>query len=85
MAGAQGIAGFQDALANALGATGILGIDALLGREAGFGMEESMGGTLPRCRAHPQRNKAINPKRNRFIISLLDVLILRKLPYEKIT
>jgi hypothetical protein len=35
--------------------------------------------------AHPKRMKAIETKRNRFIVSLLDGSILKNLPYEKIT
>jgi hypothetical protein len=38
--------------------------------------------------AHPKRNKAVNPtsvESERFIISLSDESILKKLPYEKIT
>jgi hypothetical protein len=37
------------------------------------------------CGAHPKRNKAIHPNSKRFMISLLDGVIVRKLPYEKIT
>src|SRR5215216_2838226 len=58
------------------------------GREAIFGIAESTdcAGDSFCCGAHPKRMKASNPKRKRFmIISLPDVFILRKLPYERIT
>jgi hypothetical protein len=44
-------------------------------------MEDSVGCTD----AHPKRRKAVHPKSKHFIVSLLDVPILRKLPYERIT
>src|SRR6266496_6732235 len=57
------------------------------GREASLGIEESIdcACVLFCCGAHPKRMKAIRPKIKRFIFSLLDAFILRKLPYEKIT
>src|SRR6476469_10411837 len=57
------------------------------GREAIFGIVESVVcGCVPLFYgAHPKSSKAINPKRKRFIVSLPDGLILRKLPYERIT
>src|SRR5688572_1517047 len=63
------------------------GADPRSGREASLGIEESTDDALGSlcCGAHPKRRKAINPKIRRFIFSLLDASILRKLPYEKIT
>src|SRR6185503_5038841 len=55
------------------------------GRETTFGMEESADCSSAWRGAHPKRSKAIKLKRKRFISSLLDGFILRKLPYEKIT
>jgi hypothetical protein len=48
-------------------------------------MEEAGDGTGVCCSAHPKRNKAIDPKSKRFIRGLLDGMIVRKLPYEKLT
>jgi hypothetical protein len=48
-------------------------------------MAESAEGVSPCRGAHPKRSKAIKPKSKRFMVSLLDGLILKKLPYEKIT
>src|SRR5688572_22879706 len=63
------------------------GADPRSGREASFGIAESTDDALGSfcCGAHPKRRKAINPKTRRFIFSLLDLSILRKFPYEKIT
>jgi hypothetical protein len=57
------------------------------GREASFGIEESAGCILVTlgCGEQPKRRKATHPRSRRFIISLLDEVILRKLPYEKLT
>src|SRR5215208_4046613 len=61
------------------------GADPRSGREASFGMAESACWISPCCEAHPTRMEAIKLKSKRFIVSLLDAFILRKLPYERIT
>jgi hypothetical protein len=48
-------------------------------------MEESVDGISTGRGAHPKSNKAIHPKSRCFIGTLLDGVILKKLPYEKIT
>src|ERR1041384_7472960 len=55
------------------------------GRDASFGIVEFADFIVLCPDAHPKRVKTKNPKSKRFIVNLLDVLILRKLPYEKIT
>jgi hypothetical protein len=58
------------------------------GSEASLGMAgSSAGGSMSLCgwEAHPKRSRASNPNIKFRIISVLDGVILRKLPYEKIT
>src|SRR5215211_4625645 len=50
------------------------------GREDGFCLSTSAC-----CAAHPKRTIDKNPINQRFMFSLLDAPIVRKLPYEKIT
>jgi hypothetical protein len=55
------------------------------GREAGFAMGDSAARDSGCPGAHPKSRKAIKLNRKCFIVSLSDGLILRELPYEKIT
>src|SRR5919106_233126 len=55
------------------------------GNEATIGMVEFVCCLISFPNAHPKRMKAVNPRRKRFIVSLLDGSILKNLPYKKIT